>query len=415
MTRGGPQGDAADAAAIGYVVSRFPCGSEMVILGEILALRARGVRIAVFSLEPPPAEPVPPAAEPWLGEVTYPGRGWALTSALLTSLVRSPVRLLQELTRAAREAFTVGCREVFRALHTLMVANYFVEAAQRLGVAHLHAHWATYPALAARTMSAALGVRYTVTTHAHDIFARNPYLRENLERARAVVTISEFNRRHLVRAGVDGRKLKVVPCGIDMKPWAMGDDAHGRVEGLLVAVGQLEPVKGLPHLVDACADLKRRGVAFACHIVGDGSLRNALARQVAAHGLEDRVHLRGALAHDEVRRLRGQASVFVLPSVRTPGGDQDGIPVALIEAMATGLPVVATRVSGIPELVSDNVSGLLVTPGNALELADAIERLLGDAGLGERLGVAGSEAARERHDLSQSAALVHAVLIEAME
>jgi glycosyltransferase involved in cell wall biosynthesis len=143
-------------------------------------------------------------------------------------------------------------------------------------------------------------------------------------------------------------------------------------------VGRLDEIKGFRYLVDACRTLAQRGHNFTCYIIGDGPLRHALTKRISELGLDQRVRLCGAIKQEEVRRYLYGATAFVLPSIRTARGDMDGIPVALMEAMAAGTPVVSTTVSGIPELVENGVTGLLVPPADSPALADCIERLLGD-------------------------------------
>jgi glycosyltransferase involved in cell wall biosynthesis len=263
-------------------------------------------------------------------------------------------------------------------------------------------------------MRALTGKRYTLTTHAHDIFLPNPYLDENLASAQTVVTISEYNRRYLISAGTPARKIKVVPCGINLKEFS-ANGTHQRVPGSIVTIGRLEHIKGFPYLVEACAILKARGVPFTCDIIGEGSLRSVLERRILTNGLEGTVRLLGALSQNQVRAALISAQLFVLPSVQTVDGNQDGIPVALMEAMALGLPVITTRVSGIPELVVDGVSGLLVAPGDAGALAEAIERLLKDPALREVLSRQGSGAVRARHDISCSVVQMQEVFSEALD
>ncbi|MBI3302975.1 MAG: glycosyltransferase [Deltaproteobacteria bacterium] len=399
---------------VGYLVSLFPCWSETFILREILALRERGVPVRIFSLKPPGEPLVHEAAKPLLNEVIYPPPLWRLLLSQARCLVRQPVTWLRLLVGALWAARREGRSELLKAFYTILVATHFAGVARQLAIDHFHAHWATYPALAVRMMRAFTGKRYTLTTHAHDIFLPNPHLVENLTSAQMIVTISEYNRRYLMSAGTPANKIKVVPCGLDLREFrANGSD--GRVAGSIVTIGRLELIKGFFYLIKACAMLEARGVPFTCEIIGEGSLRPELERQILANGLGGCVRLLGALSQDQIRATLARAQLFVLPSVQTADGNQDGIPVALMEAMALGLPVISTRVSGIPELVIDEVSGLLVAPGDAHALADAIERLLRDAALRETLARQGKRAVQARHDITRSAAQMHAVFNEALE
>jgi len=394
---------------VGYVVSTFPCWSETFILREILALAERGVPVRIFSLTPPRESLVQAEARPLLADVIYPRPG-----RVVLSLLRRPWTWLAAACDAWREAAPRGLRERAKALYTVAVAAAFGDAARRLGVRHLHAHWATYPGLAVRTMRRFTGLSCSLTAHAHDIFLPNPHLRANVDAAHTVVTISDYNLRHLSSLGLDAARLTVVPCGLDLRQLRPPDD-DARVSGAILAVGRLAPLKGFVHLIDACALLRDRGVKLTCDIIGDGPLRAELERQIVAKDLADVVRLRGALDQSDVRASLSRAELFVLPSVRARDGDQDGIPVALMEAMAMEVPVVTSRLSGIPELVVDGVSGLLVEPGDVPGLAEAMQRLLTDPLLRAELGARGREMTSARHDITRCAARMDEIFREAIQ
>jgi glycosyltransferase involved in cell wall biosynthesis len=202
--------------------------------------------------------------------------------------------------------------------------------------------------------------------------------------------------------GASEGKVRCIYHGLDMSEYAPGR-APRRDRPLLLAVGQLKPKKGFHHLLDACRILLERGSSFDCEIVGDGSLRAELAARIGELGLRSRVRLLGALPHEAVVKKYREATVFALPCVTGPDGDRDGIPNVILEAMAMGVPVVSTRHSGIPEAVEDGRTGLLVPPGDPQEIATAIERLLGDPVLRERLGSRGRERVRKVFDIDANA------------
>jgi tRNA A-37 threonylcarbamoyl transferase component Bud32 len=177
----------------------------------------------------------------------------------------------------------------------------------------------------------------------------------------------------------------------------------------LLSVAALTPSRGFPFLVDACARLVRSGADIDCCIVGDGPLRASTEQWIARHGLAHAVHLAGNLPQHEVARLMGRADVFVLPSVIAVDGQMDGIPVSLMEAMAAGKPVIASTISGIPELVKDNVNGILVDAAYAGRLAEAVQRLYADPALRERLGRAGQLKVRQEFDVRRNAAALTAL------
>lgn len=385
-----------------YIVSLFPCWSETFIVREISELLARGVDVRIVSLKHAEEKMVQSDAQVLLDRVIYPRRGLAGLLAAALQLFRQPLQSLRELFELCWH---------FRQQPLVLAKNLVVwwrmlglcAPVRALAPHQLHAHWATYPSTAAMFLSARLGIAYSFTCHAHDIFLEDHLIERKLATARFGVTISEFNRRFLKqrfpRAPVEG--MKVIHCGVSPSHYEYRP--AGREPHLLLAVGRLDSIKGFPHLVRACELLKQRGVAFKCRVVGEGPLRASLQAQIDQAGLNGQVTLAGSHKQEEVRRLLHAASAFVLPSIVTETGDRDGIPVALMEAMACGTPVVSTRVSGIPELVMDGRSGLLADPGNAEQLADAIERLLGDSVLAARLTAAAREVVEQDFDIAKEA------------
>lgn len=360
-----------------YFTSLFPCWSETFIVREIDELIRRGVDIRIVSLKHPVEKLVQSDAAALHDRVVYPERGMRAVANALGACLRHPWRELVALAGMVRGLW----RHPLALGKTLVVWWRMLALLPRLrGLApdHLHAHWATYPSTAAMLVSRRLGKPYSFTAHAHDIFLEDHLLADKMRTAAFSVTISEFNRRHLADkvSPLALQCMRVIHCGVRLADFEF--TPAGRRSGLILAVGRLDEIKGFRHLVDACELLARRKVPFECHVIGEGPLRRMLQARIDAAGLSDRVTLLGALKQEEVKAYLARAGVFALPSVVTAGGDRDGIPVALMEAMAVGVPVVSTRVSGIPELVEHASSGLLAEPGDAKELADCIERLIAD-------------------------------------
>ncbi|HXN55530.1 MAG TPA: glycosyltransferase, partial [Myxococcales bacterium] len=258
------------------------------------------------------------------------------------------------------------------------------------GISHIHAHWATHPTLAALVISEMTGCGFSFTAHAHDLYVDRTMLRQKIDAARFVVTISEFNRA-LVRkwyGGAAAAKVHVVHCGIDTDAFAR---RPGRAENELFTVAciaSLREYKGHRYLIEACQKLRDRGLRLRCFLLGAGVEEARLRAQIADLGLEDTVKLLGAQPQTVVRDLLASVDAVVLPSITASDGQMEGIPVSLMEAMAFELPVVATSLSGIPELIEHGKNGLLVPERNAAALADALERLAHDPLLRRRLGVA---------------------------
>jgi glycosyltransferase involved in cell wall biosynthesis len=230
-------------------------------------------------------------------------------------------------------------------------------------------------------------------------------LRRKIEAAAFAITISEFNRLMMAAECrvADRLKIRVVHCGVN--PRVFSPAANDPASCLrIVCVASFERIKGHRHLVNACALLAERGVSFTCHLVGDGPLRQTIAQAIETRRLGDHVIIHGALPRPNVVRMLAGSDVAALASAPTPEGKREGIPVALMEAMASGRPVVATTTGGIPELVDHGRTGFLVAPGNAVELANALERLAADPELRQRMGSAGREKVLREFNLADNAA-----------
>ena len=402
---------------IGYLMSWYPAVTETFILHEMLELHRSGVDIQIFPLLGAAEDVHHPGAEELAGRVHY-HRGWSLelVAAQLHWLRREPGRYLRAWLRALRgNARSPGF--LAKAVVVVPRAAVIARQVQALGIRHVHAHWATHPTLAALVIRELAGVPYSFTAHAHDLYLDRAMLAEKIADARFVVTISQFNRTLIARLfGVaSAARTVVIPCGIDPRRFAPRP-SRARDGSLRVAcVAGLRDYKGHRWLIDACVLLRDRGVPFECVLVGDGPERRALEARIASAALGDRIRLAGNVAQDEMRAILEASDVMVHPSVVTPDGMMDGIPVALMEAMATELPVVSTIVSGIPELVQNERTGLLVPEKDAAALADALERLHRDPALARTLARQGRAHVLERFNLVENVRRLREHLVAAVE
>ncbi len=403
--------------SVGYLMSRYPAVTETFILHEMLELRRLGVELEIFPLLGAAQDVRHPGAEELAGRVRY-HRGFSaeIVLAQLYWLLRRPGRYL----RAWVRALLGNARSPGFLARSLVVVPRAAAIARRMeqrGIRHAHAHWATHPALAAFIVHELTGLGYSFTVHAHDLYMDRTMLAEKAAGARFVVTISHFNlaliRQFLGSAAA--AKTVVIPCGVDPRLFhprpARAPDGLFRI----ACVAGLRDYKGHRWLVEACAMLAERGIPFHCVFVGDGPERRAIEAQIAASGLRERVQLVGNQPQDRICALIAESDVMVLPSVVTADGMMDGIPVALMEAMASALPVVSTRVSGIPELVQDGHTGLLAPEKDARALAEAIERLFRDPALARRLAARGREHVLEHYNLLRNATRLRDELMAAME
>jgi glycosyltransferase involved in cell wall biosynthesis len=246
-----------------------------------------------------------------------------------------------------------------------------------------------------------LDVPYSFTGHAVDLFRDRVALEDKIRRAAFIVCISEFHRQFYLERGARPEQLHIVYCGIDPTsfPYRWEPRAAGRKR--VLSVGRLVEKKGFDHLIDACGILKDRGYVLECVIAGDGPLDAELRSQIAARGLEDCVQLTGKAIHqDELPGFLASGDLFAQPCVWSRDNDVDGTPRTLMEAMATGLPSISTRLAGIPDIIEDGRSGLLVEPGDIQGLADAMRRILDDPALAEALSRGGRRQILEKFEIN---------------
>jgi glycosyltransferase involved in cell wall biosynthesis len=388
---------------IAYVVSLFPCHDETFILREIDALSARGVDLRIFSLRRRQEPFVQEDARRFLARTHHePYVSRPIARAVWRALRSRPRPLLATIGWLLR-----GCGRrplpLFKSLAMLPKAIRLAEIARDEGIDHIHAHWATYPATVAATMSRLTGISWSFTCHAHDIFLNPSLLEEKVESASFVLTCTADNKRHLETLTPAAReKVRVSYHGLDL----------GRFRPVvrrrlgpphILAVGSLLPCKGFDVLVEACALLAARGLSFRATIAGGGPQERRLRALVRAHRLDGLVELTGYLGQEAlVPHYRG-ADLFVLPAVLEMHW---GIPNVLVEAMACGLPVITTPLPSLPELVEDGVHGLVAANRDPRDLADKMALLLADAARRRAMGQAGRRRVEERFDVEQTIATV---------
>jgi colanic acid/amylovoran biosynthesis glycosyltransferase len=343
-----------------YLVKHFPSLSQTFVLNEVLALMARGCEVHVASAINP-HEPI--ALNPDLASrVFYLRHG---------SLYRYGAP--GDSSPAADAADVLALIE-------------------RNRIDRIHCDFAEDNVMLAAMLHEATGLPFTFKMRAYDIYAEPlDDLARHAAAASRVFTICEYNRDYICRAwGLARDAVTVVYDGIN--PDQIMLVAHYKHHPLrIVSVGRLVDKKGVRVLLDACGRLKDRR-AFRCEVYGDGPMMPSLQSRIIELGLGSQVTLHGSRPHFEVLAAIRSASVFALACVQAANGDRDATPNVLLEAMATAIPVVSTRMSGIPEIVRDGVDGLLVPPGDAVALADAIERLADDPALSDRIRLSGRHA-----------------------
>jgi glycosyltransferase involved in cell wall biosynthesis len=396
-----------------YVVSLFPCWSETFIVREISALIESGIDVRVLSLKPATEQMVHEDAAALLDRVRHPATVASAVVASLRVAARRPLVLAGIVARIVADTWK-GPRVLLKSLAALLRGLEHEAWLRQFDPDLIHAHWATYPSTVAWALGRLLDKPFGFTCHAHDIFTERQLLARKLDEAAVAVTISRYNVDWLSAnvAGDGARRLKVVHCGVDLAhaPW----QPDHRKDDQLLAVGRLDPIKGFDTLISALSLLQKRGVGFNCRLVGSGPLEADLREQARCMGVSEQIEFAGAQPQQVVRRWMDEAALFVLPSQVASDGNRDGIPVALMEAMASGCVTVSTRVSGIPELIEDHVSGLLVDAKDPAALADALQRLLEDASLRRELAASARERVEQQFDSRIEAARLRGHMQEAL-
>ena len=430
-----------DAGEIGYVLMGFPRLSETFITHEVHLLETLGVKLRLFAVKHGDMDQVHDVVARIRAPVTYLPALTSLSGTNIVSwlwrnlpryaaqhwrLIRSrPYTYLRTLGLALamsvryRTSWWAPLRKVFikEFLQAGHIAAQVIDAG---AVRHLHGHFCHGATTITWFASRLTGVPFSFTAHAKDIYQsdQNPgdLLARKLDAARFVATCTGANASHLAHRFPSSAHVHTVYHGLDTDFFA--PPQIGRISSptpLILAVGRFVEKKGLADLVDACALLKADGVPFRCLLVGEkGDQSEPLRNKIRELGLDDCIEMRGPVKHAELRRLYHQSAIFALPCLVAADGDRDGIPNVLAEAMATGLAVVSTPVSGIPELLRDRIDGLMDPKRSPQALAAALRSLLQSDTLRRQLGAAARRRVCDVFDSHQTTLQLKALFVDAM-
>jgi colanic acid/amylovoran biosynthesis glycosyltransferase len=401
---------------MGYLVSKYPAVSHTFILREILALRERGVHIEVASINDPTVRGDMTQVEKDEADRTfYVKQAGALgvMRAACPMLIRHPVGLL----RGLRFALSLGRGGPAR---TLLCFFYYAEALilsrwlQRQSLDHLHVHFASQAATVALILTHIAPVNLSITVHGPDEFFDVPgfYLVEKIAAARFITCISFFAQSQLMKLtpGTQWHKFDIARLGVDCNHFSPRLSRPSSPDCFeILSVGRLVPAKGQRVLIEAAAQLIRDGRQIRLRFVGDGPDRKQLEDLVKQKGLVSQIRFEGSINQDRIQEFYMATDIFAMASFA------EGIPVVLMEAMAMGIPCVATSINGIPELIRDGIDGLLVAPSDVQGLALALARLMDENTLRETLGKAGRLRIQQNYELSKSADRIAALLRHRLE
>src|SRR6266567_5031583 len=379
-----------------YLFERFPSFGQTFCYREVAELDRQGVTQPIFSIRNPRDEP---------------SQDWDTGIVKRVHYLPEEKELLDDVRRASKKGRVTS--EIVAALDEwgrrtdflrLYQAVYVGLRLQQFGIRHVHAHFAGMAARTAFWIHKFFSITFSFTAHANDIFAPRDFeigLDKLVDTARVIVTETDYaaqflRERFLERAD----RIHRIYNGLNLVEFGRAD--FFSTLPLIIAVGRLIAKQGFANLIHACGLLAERGKSFQCEIIGEGPLENELCAQIEQLGLQNRVALPGAKPQWDIRQRLAAANVFVLASVVDSQGGMDNLPTVIMEAMATGLPVISTDIGGIPEMVVQNETGFLVQPGDAVALAGAIEKVIDDRSLAQRLGHAGHQRAEELFSIGKN-------------
>ena len=388
-----------------YLFERFPSFGQTFCYREVAELSRQGITPPIFSIRNPKDEP----AQDWDARVIQRAHYLPEEKELLEDVRRACKK--GKLTAEIIDALDKwGRRTDFLRLYQ---AVYVGLRLQEMGISHVHAHFTGMAARTAFWVHRFFPVTFSFTAHANDIFAPRNFeigLDKLVDTARAIVTVSDFARKFLQeRFPERADRMRRIYNGLNLAEFGRADFSSS--PPLILAVGRLIAKKGFADLICACGLIAERGKSFRCEIIGEGPLENELHGQIERLNLQNRVALSGAKPQGEVRQRLAAANVFVLPSVIDPEGGMDNLPTVIMEAMATALPVASTNIGGIPEMVIENETGFLLEPADASALADAIEKVIDDRLLAQRLGHAGYQRAQELFSIEKNVRELSALVV----
>ena len=388
-----------------YIAGQLPKLSETFVYREVLALRKRGMEVRVASVHKSFEEFYNEDIKQLQREavIAYAPGLLGIFWHVLAELVTHPIRTFTTVCCGKIDTISAGDISLINRPKVYIQCLAGISLARRirsLGIRHIHAHFAHVPTTIAMYAAKQLGIGFSFTGHANDLFQNRTLLTQKLRRAKFVSCISQWHRQWYADIHTASESTRpVIRCGVDTDEFTPCTQSQITI----VCVARLVEKKGIDTLIEACGLLKQRGCDFTCQIGGDGPMMDALHSMIDELGLQDCVTLLGSMPNDKVRTLVQSAAIFCLPCRDDSSGDRDGIPVALMESMACGVATVSGDLPAIRELIEDSVSGKLVPGGDAQTLADVLEQLLNDPTERTKLGQGGRQRVIEEFSLGINA------------
>lgn len=370
---------------IAYLMTDFPSVSHTFISREIKEMRASNIDISCFAIHTPPAHEVAKEDDDFKGQVFYffPLNKLAFVKTHIFTLVQMPFQYMYWFWYVISRPQTTF-RDRLRCAFHFFEAIYLANEMKRQQIKHIHAHFLQGNATVAMLISKFLKITYSVTVHNSTLPMDKVLQKEKIQNAKFLIAISEYNKKKLLEVEPNSKdKIFVVHCGLEPDKFLPNPQLPEIFTFL--AVGRLTWEKSYPDLIEACRILKSKNLIFQCIIVGDGDERQNLEKLIKQYSLEKEIKLAGLVLQEEIQNYYNKAHLFVLSSIT------EGIPVVLMEAMSKELPVVATNITGVPELVKHKETGILVPASQPTLFAEAIEFFINNQIVGKEMGLKGRQ------------------------
>lgn len=389
-----PPVNSASMTELAYLFERFPSYTQTFCYREVSEVRKQGISPTIFSVRHPESGPTEMWDKRILKDIHYLPEEQPLVHEIERAIRRKeiPIEAIEAIEKWGRQT------DFLRLYQAAYIGKRLPENVR------LHAHFAGMAARDAYWIKQFFGVPFSFTAHANDIFTPRNFaigLDRLVETATFVVTESDYAAKFLRQRFPDSaEKIHRVYNGLDLSTFGQADFVSP--VPFIISVGRLIEKKGFADLIEAFRLLAEAGHPFRCEIIGDGPLEEALRAQIARSNLTDKISLAGAQPQEEIRRRLAAANVFVLACTTEASGGSDNLPTVIMEAMASGLPVVSTRLAGIPEMVESGKTGELVSPNEPRELADAVARFISNLPRAREFGAKGLELARRKFSIQTS-------------
>jgi len=357
---------------IAYLIPEFPSISMTFVTNEMAELKRRNIPLTVFALHGISNNNMDPKSSILINDVEYVYKNLKekIISILFKSIANKPFRFVNLFLLALKSSlFLLSGKNRISNFGHFFAGLYVGQIMEEKKITHIHAHFAHYPASVAMYASKYSGVTFSFTAHANDIFENQTLLSEKEKSAKKVITISDFNRKYFT----DQSNLAIVRCGIDLNEYKYQERNINTDVLKIGTLGRLVEKKGIDVLFKAAAILKKNNLKFELHVAGSGPEKESLVSLAEQIGISENIFWEGMMPNEKVGSWLQTLDVFALACKQDKNGDMDGIPVVLMEAMASGIPVISTEISGIPELIKNGLTGLLSKPNHSESFADKIQ------------------------------------------